>query len=236
VRVTDARGRIIYEAPQEHRRVLQPDVVDQVNYALTQVIDDSHGTGNTETRAMNQAAGMVAGKTGTMAYEVDKKPTKDSTDAWFVGYNCRLTASVWMGKPDGQFPMGQVEDVQFVNGGTLPARIFSRFMAKAAFVVPPCAEPYKRPKSAEPPTTQPPPTMPNRRDDDEGERDDRTDATKPWWARPWGAPTTTDEPGPTTTTTRKEQRPTTTSRRRGPGGQPAEPPDGVGAATLPGDH
>ena len=63
------------------------------------------------------------GKTGT---------TEDYGDAWFAGFTRKLTAVVWMGYPEGQSkPLFNVHGVAKVNGGSLPARIFERFMSKA---------------------------------------------------------------------------------------------------------
>jgi len=65
----------------------------------------------------------VAGKTGT---------TEDFGDAWFVGYTPKLATAVWMGYPEGQSKkMTDVHGVHNVNGGSLPATIFQRFMSRA---------------------------------------------------------------------------------------------------------
>jgi penicillin-binding protein 1A len=57
----------------------------------------------------------VAGKTGT---------TQDYRDAWFVGFTAELICGVWIGNDDNA-PMIHA------TGGTLPARIFKRFMLDA---------------------------------------------------------------------------------------------------------
>src|SRR5690606_25961930 len=69
------------------------------------------------------AAGLrtpAAGKTGT---------TNDAKDAWFTGYTCNLTASVWMGYEQPK----QMKSYkgQSVAGGTFPARIWRDFMIRA---------------------------------------------------------------------------------------------------------
>jgi len=96
-------------------RVLEKDQVDQVNFALEQVVARGSGTGaqidNTK----------VKGKTGT---------TEDFGDAWFVGFTRSLTVAVWMGYPEGQSQqLLDVHGVRKVNGGSLPARIFQRFLS-----------------------------------------------------------------------------------------------------------
>jgi penicillin-binding protein 1A len=66
----------------------------------------------------------VWGKTGT---------TDVYGDAWFVGYTRSLTTAVWMGYPEGQSkPLYNIHGVAKVNGGSLPAQIFKRYMAKAS--------------------------------------------------------------------------------------------------------
>lgn len=59
--------------------------------------------------------GFAAGKTGT---------TQNNRDAWFVGFNEALVVGVWVGNDDNA-PM------EGVTGGTLPARIWRRFMTDA---------------------------------------------------------------------------------------------------------
>jgi penicillin-binding protein 1A len=72
----------------------------------------------------------VWGKTGT---------TDEYGDAWFVGYTRQLTTAVWMGYPEGQSnKLLNIHGVRKVNGGSLPAQIFKRFMTKAS---PPDATP-----------------------------------------------------------------------------------------------
>jgi penicillin-binding protein 1A len=111
-------------------RVLDRTIADKVNYALQQVIDRGSGT----AAALPQA--QVWGKTGT---------TDAYGDAWFVGYTRQLTTAVWMGYPEGQSkPLYNIHGVAKVNGGSLPAQIFKRFMSKAS-----------------PPDDTPPGTVPN---------------------------------------------------------------------------
>jgi len=105
-------------------RVLDRAAAEKVNYALQQVVDAGSGTG----AALPQA--QVWGKTGT---------TDLYGDAWFVGYTRQLTTAVWMGYPEGQSrQLLNVHGVAKVNGGSLPAQIFKRFMSKAS---PPDATP-----------------------------------------------------------------------------------------------
>jgi membrane peptidoglycan carboxypeptidase len=114
-RVTDARGRVLYEADVDRESVYPPKYADIVNYALSQVIE--RGTG-TAARIGRDAAG----KTGT---------TDEYTDAWFVGYTPRIGTAVWLGYPNGtEHKMTNVHGIA-VAGGTFPTRIWQRFMAVA---------------------------------------------------------------------------------------------------------
>ncbi|MDP9436613.1 MAG: transglycosylase domain-containing protein, partial [Actinomycetota bacterium] len=103
-------------------RVLPADVADRVTEAMRDVV--TRGTGRAAAREFE-----VFGKTGT---------TNDSKDAWFVG--CarspqNLCLAVWMGYEDGTCTgvqgracggMKDVNGVEQVYGGTLPAQVFSR--------------------------------------------------------------------------------------------------------------
>ena len=49
-------------------------------------------------------------------------------DAWFCGYTVQIAACVWVGYPQGQIPLENVEGVPLVFGGTIPAGIWNDFM------------------------------------------------------------------------------------------------------------
>ena len=96
-------------------RVLEKEQTDQVTFALEQVVARGSGTGAQVSNT------KVKGKTGT---------TEDFGDAWFVGFTRTLTVAVWMGYPEGQSQqLLNVHGVKKVNGGSLPARIFQRFVS-----------------------------------------------------------------------------------------------------------
>ncbi len=130
-RVTDAKGAVLYEAPNTRQRVLSEDVAKGVNWTLNQVVESGTGTG----AKFGQPA---AGKTGT---------TDEYRDAWFVGYTCSLTSAVWMGYPGTETPsyMNNVHGVQ-VTGGTFPATIWRKFMTEATKDLPSC--PFEKPARA----------------------------------------------------------------------------------------
>ena len=112
-RVERADGTLVEEFGVDRTAVLSPDEASRVTYSLEQVID--HGTGKAA-----DIGRPAAGKTGT---------TQENRDAWFVGFTPRLTAAAWMGFVDNH-PMDDVRG-GLVQGGTLPAEIWSRFMTAA---------------------------------------------------------------------------------------------------------
>jgi penicillin-binding protein 1A len=116
-KITQNDSVLVDDRPKS-TRVLDRTVAEKVNYALQQVVEQGSGT----AAALPQA--QVWGKTGT---------TDDYGDAWFVGYTRQLTTAVWMGYPEGQSkPLLNVHEVKKVNGGSLPAQIFKRFMTTAS--------------------------------------------------------------------------------------------------------
>ncbi len=116
-KITQGDSTLVDDRPKT-TRVLEKAVAEKVNYALKQVVDAGSGAG----AAISQA--QVRGKTGT---------TDVNGDAWFVGYTSKLTTAVWMGYPEGQSkPLLNIHGVAKVNGGSLPAEIFKRYMAVAS--------------------------------------------------------------------------------------------------------
>jgi membrane peptidoglycan carboxypeptidase len=113
--VTDASGEVRTRINERGRQVLNENDADLATYALQTVV-----TGGTGTNA--QIGRPVAGKTGT---------TQQYVDAWFCGYTPQLAACVWVGYPEGQIPLVNVEGYSAVFGGTIPALIWHDFMIKA---------------------------------------------------------------------------------------------------------
>jgi penicillin-binding protein 1A len=115
-KITDASGATLYDGKPHRTRALTRSQADTMNFTLSQVVQHGTGTGA-------QIGTPVAGKTGT---------TENSGDAWFVGYTPKLATAVWMGYPEGQSKtMVDVHGVHNVNGGSLPATIFQRYMSRA---------------------------------------------------------------------------------------------------------
>ncbi|MCS7173313.1 MAG: penicillin-binding protein 1A [Armatimonadetes bacterium] len=124
-RVTDAAGRVLDEFTPERRLALRPEVA----YTMTDILRGVILRGTGRAADIGRPA---AGKTGT---------TDDYRNAWFVGYTPDLAVAVWVGNDDNT-PMRKVV------GGTVPARLWARFMREALGDRPPVD--FARPEGASP--------------------------------------------------------------------------------------
>ena len=97
------------------RRAVPAALVPKVNDALSGVIGSGTGTAANIGRP-------AAGKTGT---------AESFEDAWFCGYVPQLAACVWLGYPQAEIPMQNLDGFAQVVGGSVPARIWHDFMAGA---------------------------------------------------------------------------------------------------------
>jgi len=113
LQVRSPGGRIDPDIVPKGRQVVDENVADLVTYALEDVV--AYGTG----ASANLGSWPAAGKTGT---------AQDNVDAWFCGYTVQIAACVWVGYPEGQIPLEDVEGVSEVFGGTIPAAIWHDFM------------------------------------------------------------------------------------------------------------
>ncbi|HET9116141.1 MAG TPA: transglycosylase domain-containing protein [Gaiellaceae bacterium] len=118
--VRGPNGKVIESISTKGKRILGPNVVAELTYALQGVIQ--HGTGT--AAAIGRPA---AGKTGT---------AENFQDAWFCGYVPQLATCVWVGYPGGEIPLQNVEGVYQVAGGTLPAEIWHDYMGPAVANLP----------------------------------------------------------------------------------------------------
>jgi penicillin-binding protein 1A len=111
-RVTDVKGRILFEHRAAPERIVSPESARLV----TEVLIDNVRSG-TGTRARLDNGQPAAGKTGT---------TQGAHDVWFVGYTPQLSVSVWMGASQGQVPLtfGGGD----ATGGRYPADTWGRLM------------------------------------------------------------------------------------------------------------
>ncbi len=122
-KVTDSSGNDIPVPKSTCTQVLEPDVVNGVNYALQQVVSDQpFSTGRSAVLPGRPAAG----KTGT---------ANDDAHAWFVGFTPQLAAAVWMGHSQGDVSMmGSTINgtrQKWVYGGSFPAKTWKAYMTKA---------------------------------------------------------------------------------------------------------
>lgn len=108
-----------YEFTPEPQREFSQDVMDNVNFALQQVVNV--GTGTT-------ALGLgrpSAGKTGT---------TDNNMSAWYVGYTPQLSTAVMMAKSNKNGDMVTLEGtggLSSVTGGSFPAQMWTAYMRGA---------------------------------------------------------------------------------------------------------
>jgi len=91
--VVDADGEPLVRYPLELLPAANTDAVQQVNYAMVQVLE--HGTGHA-AKAVLPADLVAAGKTGT---------SDDFRDSWFAGFTNDHLAVVWVGN-DANEPVG----------------------------------------------------------------------------------------------------------------------------------
>jgi membrane peptidoglycan carboxypeptidase len=108
-------GKEIFKTTPTTERAISSQNARLVNQVLTQVVQ--RGTG----RAAAVPGWHVAGKTGS---------TDNNTNAWFIGYTPTLVTAVWMGAPEADVSMRNVNGVT-VFGGTYPAQIVGSFYKKA---------------------------------------------------------------------------------------------------------
>ncbi len=110
-RVETRDGTLLWEFKPATARALDAEHARAITHVLQDVI----------TRGTGRAADIgrpAAGKTGT---------TQSWYDAWFIGYVPHLATVVWMGAPEGQIPMRNVEGRR-VTGGSFPAATWGAYM------------------------------------------------------------------------------------------------------------
>ncbi|QFJ55061.1 transglycosylase domain-containing protein [Pseudobutyrivibrio xylanivorans] len=108
LKITDAKGNIIYEKDEEEVEVYKENAARTMTDMLQSVVTDGTAKG------INLSEMPVAGKTGT---------TNSNRDGWFVGYSYYYTTSVWVGY---DLP----KQVPGLKGSTYPAKIWQDYMAK----------------------------------------------------------------------------------------------------------
>jgi penicillin-binding protein 1A len=114
-RVDTADGKTDLQIGGRGKLVLRQNDADLVTYALQSVITSGTGVAADIGRP-------AAGKTGT---------AQEYRDAWFCGYVPQLVTCVWVGYPQGEISLTNVEGYSAVFGGTIPALIWHDFMERA---------------------------------------------------------------------------------------------------------
>jgi penicillin-binding protein 1A len=100
------------------KRVFSDGVVSELTKILAQNVDGGTATG-------------VRGGGFTCPATAKTDTTDNFRDAWLVGYTPTLATAVWIGYPNAQQSMYNVEGVGQVNGGSLPTDIWTKFMKAA---------------------------------------------------------------------------------------------------------
>nr|WP_281352329.1 transglycosylase domain-containing protein [Phytoactinopolyspora alkaliphila] len=120
-KVTDRGGNILHEAEPDPKTVFSADIVADVTYAMTQVVDGENGTG----KAARDLDRPSAGKTGT----------HEELTAWYAGFTPQLATAVSFirgeGEEAGTKSLKGVGGQSSFPGGAYPARIWTAFMKAA---------------------------------------------------------------------------------------------------------
>jgi penicillin-binding protein 1A len=114
-RVSGADGRVLGRLDPKGNRVLARGIAQRATYALAGVVRAGTGTAAYFGRP-------AAGKTGT---------AESFKDAWFCGFVPQLATCVWVGYPQAELPLLNVDGFGQVFGGSIPARIWHDFMSRA---------------------------------------------------------------------------------------------------------
>lgn len=118
LKIADRNGNVLYSRAPDTTAVLDSATAYLLTQALKSVVNN--GTAHT---VRYYYKGTAAGKTGT---------TQDFTDAWFVGYNPRLSTAIWIGFDNPRKKLGG----GFQYGGTACAPIWGKMMAEVSSKIP----------------------------------------------------------------------------------------------------
>ena len=122
-RITDANGRVLFEAPAAAALMEETRAVPARNvFVINSLLADVTRVGTAASAQARLKRPDLYGKTGT---------TNDAVDAWFAGFHPRLVAVVWMGYSDAARSLGERE-----SGSALALPIWNDYMAAALNGVP----------------------------------------------------------------------------------------------------
>ena len=110
-RVEDRNGNVVWSAPVERDRVIDPATAFMTTSLMQDVVD--RGTA-TAVRAVGYRE-PAAGKTGT---------TNDAADIWFIGFTPTMVGTIWMGFDKRK------TIVRGATGGELAAPVWGRVMRR----------------------------------------------------------------------------------------------------------
>ena len=119
-KITDAKGKVLYEHQSEGTRVVSVQTARLVTEILAKNV--TGGTGRKSALKEQESAG----KTGT---------TQENADTWFVGYTPYLATAVWMGSPTGRDKI--VIKGKVVFGADYPALVWNAFNTPYHAALPP---------------------------------------------------------------------------------------------------
>lgn len=117
-RITDARGRILYEAQILNEKAVSSDTA----FLITDMLKTTASTGS--AKALSSAGIPIMGKTGTVG-EIGG----GNRDAWTVACTPELAVAVWMGfdNPDQDHVMPD-----YAGGSSYPARLCAALIGKVS--------------------------------------------------------------------------------------------------------
>ena len=117
-RITDNRGRLLYEAPAPSEAAVSP----QTAFLVTDMLKTAATTGS--AKALFTAGVPVAGKTGTVG-----ESGGGNRDNWTVACTPDLAVAVWMGfdEPDARHALPD-----YAGGSSYPARLCAALIARVS--------------------------------------------------------------------------------------------------------
>lgn len=117
-KIEDKNGRLIVDLSSKRendRFVMSPQNADIINHMLQSVVNN--GTAKS-LRNLYGLEGDLAGKTGT---------TQSQADGWYIGYNSKLVAGVWVGADDMRV---HFRSLSLGQGASMALPIYGKFMKK----------------------------------------------------------------------------------------------------------
>ena len=117
-RITDARGKVLYEAKQPHERAVSA----QTAFLVTDMLKTAASEGS--AKALSAAGIPVMGKTGTVG-----ESGGGNRDIWTAAATPELAVTVWMGFDE---PGNEHILPDYAGGSSYPAQMCAAFLKKIA--------------------------------------------------------------------------------------------------------